>query len=190
MSDRWPILNSDSKSAANPPSHNCSAEKVLFQVQRPDCSNLCKELGYAKTHGAYVLYIMYNDTKQATTHPQANRFLECCWLNPLSFGSSLVRSQCISLCPLHLYGRDGMGTKEKDWRWHLSQNGTSGHPPPICKTCHAENSCVIFFYDTKQATTHPQANRFLECCWLNPLSFGSSLVRSQCISLCPLHLSA
>ena len=45
----------------------------------------------------------------------------------------------------------------------LSQNGIqqAGHPPPSCFKCHAENSCVIFFYiygrgqvQTKLAVRH------------------------------------
>ena len=105
------------------------------------------------------------------THRQFTFWSAAGWIHyPLDLLGEISMHQLVPTPPLWA-GWDG--NKRKDWRWHLSQNGTSDHPPPICKTCHAENSCVIFFYDTRQATTHPQAIHFLECCWLDPLSFGS-----------------
>ena len=105
------------------------------------------------------------------THRQFTFWSAAGWIHyPLDLLGEISMHQLVPTPPLWA-GWDG--NKRKDWRWHLSQNGTIDHPPPICKTCHAENSCVIFFYDTRQATTHPQAIHFLECCWLDPLSFGS-----------------
>ena len=78
-----------------------------------------------------VIIFLEHDTRQATTHPQAYHFLECCWFKSICLGSQFVRSQCISLCPLHLYGRDGMGTKETclevalEPKWHKFAPSTS-----------------------------------------------------------------
>ena len=77
-------------------------------------------------------------------------------------------------------GWDGMGTKEKtvgggqlEPKWHT----TSWPSTSNCFKCHAENSCVIFFYDTQQGH-HPTLRQvgflkaLLECLHL-PARLGS-----------------
>ena len=78
-------------------------------------------------------------------------------------------------------GWDGMGTKERavgggqlEPKWHTNK---LANPPPNCFKCHAENSCVIFFYDTQQGH-HPTLRQvgflkaLLECLHL-PAMMGS-----------------